>query len=332
MTPEFTPLPLPAPLWMITLLHVVTLTLHFAAMNFVVGGIVTILFGKFNDRWNNPTVKRVIKLLPAAMAFTITFGVAPLLFTQLIYHGPVYAASIVGAWFWIMIVAAAIIGYYLLYAASFRGLSSGRSGIFLSLALLALVYVSFVYSNVFSLSENPDLIKTVYLEDQSGMSLNPDVTSWIFRWFHMLLGAVTVGGFIVGYIGRNDDEGYQAGKMFFLYGMIAASLFGLLYLMTLADQMKAFMRSAAVWWLTASLVLSAGSLHFYFKKRFAAAGAMLLVSLLGMVVIRHEVRLLRLGESFNPARLPVEPQWGAIALFAISFVLAVALLWYMLSR
>jgi len=48
---------LSAPLWLVTVLHIVTLTLHFLAMNFVVGGLIAILWGKFTDRWNNPVVK-----------------------------------------------------------------------------------------------------------------------------------------------------------------------------------------------------------------------------------------------------------------------------------
>ena len=48
---------LPAPVWLITALHVLTLTLHFLAMNFLLGGIIIILWGRIGDRWNNPIVK-----------------------------------------------------------------------------------------------------------------------------------------------------------------------------------------------------------------------------------------------------------------------------------
>ena len=44
---------LSTPLWMIIVLHIVTLTIHFIAMNFLVGGIIVILFSKIEDRWNN---------------------------------------------------------------------------------------------------------------------------------------------------------------------------------------------------------------------------------------------------------------------------------------
>ena len=57
---------LSAPLWLITVLHWVTLTVHFVAMNFVVGGIVALLWGKFTNRWEDDVVKRFVKLLPSA--------------------------------------------------------------------------------------------------------------------------------------------------------------------------------------------------------------------------------------------------------------------------
>ncbi len=35
---------LSAPLWLITVLHVLTLTLHFVAMNFLFGGVIITLY------------------------------------------------------------------------------------------------------------------------------------------------------------------------------------------------------------------------------------------------------------------------------------------------
>jgi hypothetical protein len=88
------------------------------------------------------------------------------------------------------------------------------------------------------------------------------------------------------------------------------------------------MKSPAIWWLTASILLSAGSLHLFFKKRFAASGLALLVSLIGMIMIRHYVRLFRLGEHLPPA--PFKAQWSVVVLFTVCLLIAVALLWYML--
>ena len=70
---------LSVPLWIIDTLNIVTLSLHLVAMNFMFGGIIILLFGKFEDKWNNPIVEKFIKLFPNAMAMTVSFGVAPLL-------------------------------------------------------------------------------------------------------------------------------------------------------------------------------------------------------------------------------------------------------------
>lgn len=323
---------LSAPLWLIDWLHIITLTAHFIAMNFLLVGVIAVLFGKFTDRWNHPTVKRIINLLPTAMAFTISFGVAPLLFTQLVYHKQVYSAAIVGAWFWLIVLIAALVLYYLLYLASSKLVRSNKIGLILSVVLALLGYISLVFSNVFSLAEVPALMHSLYAADQSGWSLNPEIGSLMIRWLHMLFGAITVGGFIVGVVGRDNEEGYQAGKFFFFFGMIAAMLLGFVYLMTFAEHIKEFMRSSAVMWLTASILLSLGSLYFYFKRKFLPAGVALFISLVGMVVIRHEVRLIRLREVFDPASLPVKAEWGAIGIFLACFLLMIGLLWFMISR
>ena len=149
---------LPAPLWLITVLHILTLTLHFLAMNFLLGGLIVLLFARLKGKWEVPAVRTYIRLLPSAVAATVTLGVAPLLFLQLVYYGPVYSASIVSGRFWLFIIAAVIIAYYLLYASSFRR-ESGRAGFAgtLAFALPVLLYVSLVYSTVFSMAERPEL-------------------------------------------------------------------------------------------------------------------------------------------------------------------------------
>jgi hypothetical protein len=319
---------LSAPLWLINTLHHITLTLHFVAMNFLVGGLATILFGKFTNRWQHPVVQQFVKLLPTAMAATVTFGVAPLLFVQLVYHRQVYSTAIISGWLWLMIIPVVIVAYYLLYGASFG--TSVRKGLYLGLALAGFGYVSLVYSSVFSLAENPVLAQSVYAENQSGMVLNPNVGEYLFRWLHMLFGAVTVGGFFVGWIGRDNEAAFNVGRQFFLWGMAVASLFGLVYLFTLGEALVPLMRTPGIWALTLGIVLSVGSLHFYFKKRFVPAAAMVFVSMLMMVYTRHHLRLVRLADHFDPTSVPVKMQWSFLLLFLVCFVIAVGVVWYMI--
>lgn len=321
---------LSAPLWLITVLHILTLTLHFAAMNFIVGGLVAVLWGRFTKRWENPVVQRFIKLFPTMMAVTVTTGVAPLLFLQLVYHRQVYSASIVSGWFWLMIIPAVIIGYYCLYGAAFSKQLPKNGGIFLTLSLLAVLYVSFVYSSVFALAERPDVIQSSYTLSQAGDVILPSHSETWFRWLHMITGAITVGSFFVGLLGRDNDKAFNVGRQFFLWGMAVASLFGFLYLVSLGDFLVPFMRSPGIWVLTLGIVLAFGSLHFFFKKKLLPSAVLLFVSLLSMVTARHYVRLLRLEESFDPSTIAIEPQWSPFIMFLICFVIAIAVVWYML--
>lgn len=322
---------LSAPLWLVELLNIVTLTLHFAAMNFMVGGVVIILFGKFDDKWNNPVVQKFIKMFPNAMAATVSFGVAPLLFIQLVFHHQMYSASIVSGWFWLMIVVAVIIAYYFLYATSFSKKTNGRQKVYLSIALVCMIYVSYIYSSVFSMMEKPDLYAALYAGDQAGTIINPEIGSYLSRWLHMLLGAVTVGAYFVGLLGKDNEKAFTIGKNFYLWGMVAAMTLGFVYMLTLGDFLKPFMHSIGIWTVTISFILSLGSLHFFFKKRFLPAGIMLFVSLISMVTTRHIVRLIHLKDFYDPATMKVAPQWSIFIIFLILFVIMVAVVWYMLK-
>jgi hypothetical protein len=258
----------------------------------------------------------------------VTLGVAPLLFLQLTYYDQVYSASIVSAWLWLFVVVAVMVGYYFLYGAAFS-VKNRRPAVLLTLALAALAYVSFVYSSVFSMAERPDIYRTLYAANQSGTALNPDIGDWGFRWLHMLAGAVTVGAFFVGLLGRNDENVYRLGRTFFLWGMAVSVVLGIAYMMTLGEALVPFMHSIAIWLTLIALVLSLGALHFYFRRKFVPAGAMLFVSLLGMVVMRHVLRMIVLTGEWNPATIPVSPQWSVFGIFLACFVLAIGLVWYM---
>ena len=127
----------------------------------------------------------------------------------------------------------------------------------------------------------------------------------------------------------NNQQAYNVGKRFFLWGMVSAMVLGLAYLFTFGNLLGPFMRTAAVWIALVAIILSLGALHFFFRRKFVLSGLLLLVSMLGMVTIRHIVRLLVLGGSYDPATYAIKPQWSVFAVFLICFVIAIAVVWYM---
>ncbi|UCC44945.1 MAG: hypothetical protein JSU65_03205 [Candidatus Zixiibacteriota bacterium] len=324
---------LSTPLWLITILQILTLTLHLTAMNFLVGGIIVVLWGRLTDRWQTPAVQSLARMLPTATAATITLGVAPLLFVQLVYPRHVYSASIVSAWFWLMIPVAVAVAYYLFYGASFAKNALKRPTLFYTIAGICLLYVSFVYSSVFSMAEHPADVKELYASSQSGLVINSNLSDYVFRWLHILLAAPVVGGFAAGLIGRDDPTAFSVGKKLLLWGMIGTSVFGLFYLLTLGDILAPFMRSPGIWILVPGILLAFAGLHFYFKRRFVPSGLALLASVLAMVTSRHYLRLIHLY--YDPRALTiampswtVTPQWSVFVLFLILIVIAIlALIW-----
>ena len=322
---------IPAPLWVITALHVVTLTLHFLAMNFLVGGIAVTLFGKIEDKWANPTVRRALKLFPVAMAATVTLGVAPLLFAQLVYGGSIYAASIISGWFWILIPFVAILGYYFLYGVSFAKPGHSKIPAWLLAAFLGLIYISVIYSGTFALAENPGLQKTMYEGAQGGLVFNPDIGSWIFRWLHMITAAVTVGAFFFGWLGKNDEKAFKAAKTFYLYGFVTTSVVGLAYMMTLGDLMRPLMKSSGIWTILFGLIFGLLALLFFFKRKFWTAAVLNLLAVLVMVLTRHTLRLLALADTFDPKTAwTVTPQWDVFVIFLVCFVVAIGVIAWMI--
>ena len=322
---------LSAPLWLVTVLHLLTLTLHFFAMNILLGGAAITLWSSARNRWGGTRAVDFSRLLPAATAATVTLGVAPLLFLQLVYPRQVYAAAIVSGWFWLFVIAAVIVAYYAFYRASFSGQRTGRvNHLMLALAAAGLIYVSLVYSSVFSMAEQPALIRSLYAKNQSGWVWNPTVGSYALRWLHMVLGALTVGGFFVGMMGQDHPKVSATGKAAFAGGMGVAAAAGIAYLVALMPYLEALMRSPAIMALAAAVLLSLVSLHFFFRKSFWISGLALFLSVFGMVYVRHVVRMLRLGEAFDPASWRIAPQWSPFILFLVCFVVMLAVLAWML--
>lgn len=322
---------LSAPLWLVTLLHLLTLALHFVAMSLLLGGATITLWSSLRSRWSGSSAVDFSRLFPAATAATVTLGVAPLLFLQLVFPRQVYAASIVSGWFWLSVIAAVIVAYYAFYRASFSAQQTGRANqAMLALAAAGLIYISLVYSSVFSLAEQPALIRTLYAKNQSGLVWNPAVAGYGLRWLHMVMGALTVGGFFIGMMGQDSPDVAATGKTAFWGGMLAAAAAGTAYLVALGSILKPLMRSPAMAVLTVAILLALASLHFFSRRKFWVSGTALFLSVFGMVYVRHTVRLLRLADTFAPSSWRIATQWSPFLLFLVCFVVMLAVLAWML--
>ena len=91
--PTADPIPLPAPIWLFKLLHIVTLALHFGAVQLLIGGLSVATIWNFLGKRNEPAREAstsIMKKLPTITTYVINFGVPPLLFAQVLYGRALY--------------------------------------------------------------------------------------------------------------------------------------------------------------------------------------------------------------------------------------------------
>src|SRR5262245_50672909 len=113
--PDADPAGLPAPVWLLKLLLVVTFALHLVPMNLALGGGMVAVWSSLRARGragadaaeadsHRALAAGLAKLLPVATAFTITLGIAPLLFLQVLYGQLFYTSSVLMAWSWLAVI------------------------------------------------------------------------------------------------------------------------------------------------------------------------------------------------------------------------------------
>jgi len=339
-------LPLPAPVWLLEFLLVFTFVLHLVPMNFLFGGgILAALSHARGAKSENHgrLARRLFELFPTVIAFTVTLGIAPLLFVQVLYGQFVYSSSILmaNAWFWV--VPLLIGGYYLAYTLRFKweSLTGMRSGMIWVMVLI-FTWLGFIYSNNFTLMLRPDTWAAHYFANTASGQLNWTDPALYPRYLHMLIGAVAVAGIwimIIGLRRRSGDAEWSGwavtyGAKMFMHSTLLNIIVGFWFLVALPKRvMMIFMgeNMTATIILFAALVLTAVAwvLIQRASKRpdsrgTAVTGAITLLGVLGlMAVMRQQLRTAYLAPYFTLDELQVAPQWDVLGLFIATLLICV---------
>jgi hypothetical protein len=313
-------------------------------MNFLFGGsILAAISHKRGGKDPNhmQLAQRIYKLLPAVVAFTVTLGVAPLLFVQVLYGHLVYSSSILMANPWFLVIGELLVAYYLIYLLRFKwdSLTGMRLGIVWLVALIIAV-IGFTYSNNFTLMLRPESWAAHYFANPASGSLNWSDPMLYPRYLHMLVGAVAVAGLwimLLGWRRKKADTEWSGwavtyGAKMFMHATLLNVLIGLWFLMALPKaQMMIYMgkNMTATILLTVSFLLTALAWFMVRKvsKTPSARGpavigsALVLIILVTMAIMRHQLRTSFLDPYFRLEQLQVAPQWDVFAMFAVSLVI-----------
>ena len=328
--------PVPAPLPLVEFLHGLTFVLHTAAMNVMVACAFALALA---GPRHQVVLRRAASLLPPAISITVTLGVAPLLFLQLVHGERFYASSIQMAWPWLLGLAGLILGYYAAYACEgrLRAAQLPSRGLRV-LPLLSMLVFSFILASNVALSEHP---RTLAGMDSPGWHLALAATHAPLRWAHELVGAVALGSvvfLVLGARARDRDgagtELMQWGVRVLLAGTALSVLLGVLQVVARPGAIGGAMSGAA---LTVGILsgLTTPWLAWRYLRRPGAAllaGVLAtgLLTLSAKTVLRFSMRAHHLAAEGPVAPPDTTRAWGPFLLFAACLLLAVASLVWLL--
>ncbi len=355
LIPTLDPNPLPAPYWVFMLLLVVTFFLHIIAMNFMLGGAVVALGAKWRSKdraHGNRVFFDVAKKLPSLLPATITLGIAPLLFVQVLYGQFFYTSSIIMAWPWFLVLVFLTIAYYGFYYVSFRsGQHGGRTGSILLLSTILIFAIGFLFSNNLTLSQTPSRWGAKYFADPSGWSLNLSEPTLIPRFLHFFTATVAVGGLFLVFVAlanwKRDNEYarkvLQLGGKAFMYATMAQIVVGLVFLVSLPRDMRMLFMGDSTLATSLFLIGVTGGVGAIFlmsdalRKENLRVAAYVVPGVVGVVILcmsgmRDILRDAYLKPYSHPEQFVVKTQWSVFPLFLALFVAGVILWLVMLRR
>jgi hypothetical protein len=230
--PAVDPIPLPAPIWLLKLLHIVTLALHFVVVEMLLGGLLLAvlinLFGRSPEA--KVAARAMARRLTTVMTFVINLAVPPLLFAQVLYGRALYTSSVLIGVYWISVIGLVSLTYWLLYRFAAR-LEADKPAWWVGLSAWLLAgSVARLLSTNMTLMLRPEVWRQMYSASAMGAYLPPRDATLEPRWLLMMAGGLLVGGLWLVYLaGRStftaEEKSYLAG----LGGKVAAG-FGVVYL------------------------------------------------------------------------------------------------------
>jgi len=354
--PEPDPIPLPGPVGLLWFLLLLTVVLHLFLMNGLVGGTTMLLASHLRLRrakgqtasHHRRLVGILAHALPTVLAFTITLGIAPLLFVQVLYGQLFFSSAVLMAWPWLALVGLVLIAYYAAYLHAYQHEPLGKlAGWLTAMILLLVLTVAFLFTNSLSLMQAPESWRTLYAGNRFGLIVyalhEPRV--WL-RLLHFLFAPAALTGLAVALVawvrGTRGEEfsewASRYGVGWFIWATLLEGASGVLFLLTqparvLESLLGGTTRDAVALGLAiacAALALLAVAL---FERpsgpRLAFSAGAIGVTVILMIFLRQRVRTLTLAPYFRYDALQVQPQWGAIALFGLLLVAGLGLVGWM---
>jgi hypothetical protein len=279
------------------------------------------------------------------ISLTITTGVAPLLFYQVVYGQFFYSSSVLLGWKWLFVLVSIIVAYYFYYLYKMKpgylkdGNDAGGGFVFVSAILF--LYVALMLTTNTVLSMSPEKWLDIYMKKTSAFA----ITTVIPRVLHFIFAAIAFTGvFLMAYPKFRKSlseevkkEMYHFGKKSFVYATMIQIPVGILFLLTLKSESMGLVLGGStiglICWIVGILAAFYGvSRVFSRKETVVGLSVLLLISVACMVIVRRVVEYGYWNKYFDYSSLKVAPQWDVFGIFAILFVALLIVIFYTLKR
>ncbi len=338
-----TPDTIPAPDWLFVVLGVFTFIVHILFINVILGGSLLLVVSRF--RKDDSTLQEslpgaVAGKIPTMIALGITFGVAPLLFLQVIYGHFFYSSSVLMATYWILIIPLLIIAYYGAYV-HIRKYSTAKilSKTALTVSALILLYIGFMFVQNMLLMMQPQNW-TAYFENRNGTILTWSDATLLPRYLHFVTASIAIGGLFLAIVWwyrqkkeiPGADEKIKSALKIFGIATSVQVVVGFWFLLALPSNFILSFMGQNIF-LTIVLFLgiltAIGAIISAFLGKLLPTTLHLVATIALMAITRQNLRVLYLQEQFNLSSLKLSPQYGVMALFFIVFAIGLAAVGYM---
>jgi len=356
LIPAVDPAGVPGPLWLFHVLLVLTFFLHLLFMNLSLGGAILAAVGHYRsggrrDDFRAVLASRLVGVNSYGISLTITTGVAPLLFIQVLYQQYFYAATILIAPVWFGMLVLLIVGYYAAYFHKFRSAPDRRNsgGVWLIVSAVMFFLIAMIHVAVNLIHAQPE--KWASLADGSWFVL-ADPTYWP-RLLHFGFAGIGFSALVATWWSvrrASDGDDVETNTAiarwtwrWVLWTTALQVVDGFVLLMVLPRPvLLGMMRGGAATLvpLTLAIVLGIGLLMMLARVTNPVENPGLVTGTLAamtltiaiMTITRHQVRAIYLEPSTAQFQIGVVSQWGNFVLFAVLLVAGLATVGFMVRR
>lgn len=328
--------------WIYQVLLSVGFFIHILLVNVMLGGAAVACSNTLcNESPSAPIGREISTKLPTVVAFTVNFGVAPLLFLQVLYGHIFYVSDILMGWYWLSVPFLIMISYYLAYIYDFKFDTLGSiKGLVAGLAALCMMVVAFFFVNNLTMFITPERWP-LYFDQPDGTILNWGDPTLIPRYLHFILGSLGVGGLVTALMWRKKAKTgdvmaswyVDRGMKWFFRCTLAQFIVGPWLLLAMERRvMLQYMGHSglATALFLAGLIGGFFCLHAGFFKQVKNATIYLLSTVAFMVGVREMMRIFYLEPYYSIQEVGMKGEYSPMIMFGIVLVVGLVAIAYIL--